>query len=261
MVDNLSNSTAELFDCDYMNMVISNGKTISGVSPTGDSGKVVISDIDTQGTLDLFESSGDYIVLSVYGHIPKISYDYFVGDDPVGNILEISPKGGIAATIHYKPIDDSSTGEMNAIIPMTALTGRSLEDIAKTDAPKRIHTVYIGISSYKDPEIDTYRHALVVISGGIMSKVADIPVEQIAYGSLRKRFTIEMSQDTLLMSFFFGRKQLFDPQSGFLADVSEPIMLDTLIGNERDGDRKEALKQTKKMLLHPSKLYNTEGVI
>jgi hypothetical protein len=261
MVDNLNNSTAELFDCGYMNMVVSNGKTISGVSPTGENGKVVISDIDTQGSLDLFEENGDYIVLSVYGHVPKISYDYFVGDDPVGNILEISPKGGIAATIHYKPIDDSSTGELNGIIPMTALTGRSLEDIAKVNTPKRIYTIYIGVARYESPEDHEIRHALIIISGGIMSKVADIPVEQIAYGSLRKKLTIEMSQDTLLMSFFFGRKHIFDPQSGFLADISEPTMIDTLIGNEGDEDRKDALKQTKKMLLHPSKLYNIEGVI
>ncbi len=262
MIDNLSNCSADIIGCHVDDVVIEGDKTIRGLVVDSSSGEVIIRDIDTQGSLEIMQSHGDFLMISVYGYIPEIKYEYYAGDDPVGEMISISPKGGLFTEFKFKPVDDSTTGEVYSLAPTAVFAGRSLMDVSSPDTRKKVYTFMMSLikSTVDTKEFEGEQLHMMCFSGGIRHMLSTSRVSDVAYGSLRKQLRLLLTEDTALLSVSTGNIQFSNPEGS--ADYMEkPEHFQSILDKETHPEYKAAYTRIKKMLEHPNKLFNTEGTI
>ncbi|RLF46369.1 MAG: hypothetical protein DRN17_00585 [Thermoplasmata archaeon] len=261
MRDNTTTSEAELIDCSIHNIIKEDGKQIRGIGADGPIGYVSIGSFDTQGSLEILQEHGDFLLISVYGDIPEFAYEYMVGDENVGQILAIKPKGNLFASYVFNPLDGSSTGAVSSFIPMGTLTGMGAADIMGDSPVKKINTFMISVNKSMDSSGEQNHVHMICSSGGKQTAISESIIDDIAYGSLRKKLFIRVTPDSTLLSVSTGNIQTRSVGDNEKYILTTPAPLLTLMESEYNETYKAGFRNISRLLEFPNKIYDTEGTI
>ena len=257
MYDNLNSFRAEMNNCAISSDKYEGLGTITGVSKKGDTPTISIYPADTQGSLEnFFGSNGNYFIIRYIGSIPRMSYDYHVDGETKGKIFEIDPSGDLFAKLLFNPHDDLVTGTISIPIPIAKLTGDGINASNNSNKITKMKTLMITTAT---GIVDGNRKVIDIMSivKGMRVILGRSYIDQTVYGTLRKKFTIELKDDTKILSFSFGNIVLDDGDVSATSQREKP----TSIASLKNGKYKEQASLVEKMLESPNKIYNTEATI
>ena len=257
MYDNLNSFRAEMSDCEVSSDEYEGLGAVTGVSKSGDIPIISIYPADTQGSLEnFFGENGNYFLIRYVGSMPRMSYDYHIDGETKGKIFELDPSGDLFAKLLFNPHDDLITGTISTTIPTAKLTGDGTNISQDSNNIVKMKTLMISTAT---GVVDSNTKVIDIMSivKGTRVLLGRSYIDQTVYGTLRKKFTIELKDDTKILSFSFGNIVL---DSGNAFDTSKRENL-TSIASLKKESYKEQASQVEKMLDTPNKIYNTEVTI
>ncbi len=264
MYDNLDSFRAEFSNCEVSTLPIEGLGDVVAVRKTGDSPTVDIYPSDTQDSLEsFFGTNGDYFLISYLGDFPRLSYGYHVDGEMVDDILSISPKGSMFGNLLFNPNEDLATGTISTPIQMVQLTGENIVNAFEGKSASKQKTILIQLAYGETLENKSVVPCLDIMAfvDGRRFLVGRSKTDTTVYGTLRKKFSIGLKDNTKLLSFSFGSIIVDDGSNTALLCRSEAMMLSELVKEYTSRDYIDNINIILKMLDTPNKIYDTEVTI
>jgi hypothetical protein len=263
MYDNMNNYRAILENATVATEEIEGVGTVRGIVGVGDDSVVALYDSDTQGSLeDIVSVHGSFIAISYLGGLPRIQYEYHIDETSVSPILDINPKGDLFAQLKFNPSDDFIKGTIDGPIPLANLTGDDFLAGFEERRHYRQRTIIIQfLHGFSDPGEQAPVVDIVAYTEGKRSLLGRSNLDEFSLGTLRKRVSLELQDDTILTSVTFGAI----PIGTISYHPTKERETDCIIGDMKEvsfyNSFVDKISDLQGILSTPTKIYNTEGAI
>ena len=263
MYDNMNNYRAILENATVTTETVEGIGEVRGVVGVGEDAVLALYDSDTQGSLeDIVSSHGSFIAFSYLGDLPRFQYEYHIDETPVSPILDIDPQGQLFAQFKFNPHDDLITGTIFSPVPLMSLTGDDFLAGFEERKYYRQRTLFVQfLHGFADAAEDDPIVDIVAYTAGRRYLLGRSKIDAFALGTLRKRISMELKDNTIVTSAFFGAI----PVGTISFSSSEERTEDTAISDMKDkyvySNFTEEISKIEGMIATPTKIYNTEGAL
>ena len=261
MYDNLNSFRALFTGCETATEQFEGLGAITVVTRTEEGGNIDIYPADTQASLEpFFGANGDYFLVSYIGDTPDLRYGYHIDGEDQGDIFSLSDTGKMFSKVRFNPNDDLVTGTFSKPVPIMMITGEPITKGLEENVEVKIKTLIIQMMFGEISEEGQIKPVIdiMTIADGRRILLGRSNTDNVAYGTLRKKFNIGLKENTKLLSFSFGNNPTDDSNIPDTLLRQEPTLLHKLAADVDYGDN---IKKFMKMLDTPNKIYNTEATI
>lgn len=261
MYDNLNSFRALFTGCEIATEQFEGLGAITVVTRTEDGGNIDVYPADTQASLEpFFGDNGDYFLVSYIGDTPDLRYGYHIDGENQGDIFSLTDTGKMFSKACFNPNDDLVTGSFSKPVPIMVITGEPITKGLEDNTEVKIKTLIVQMMYGEISEEDRTESVIdiMTIVDGRRMLLGRSNTDNVAYGTLRKKFNIGLKENTKILSFSFGNNPT---DSSSVSDTilrQEATLLHDLATDTNYGDN---IKKFIKMLDTPNKIYNTEATI